>query len=177
MLRSVPDEAHEVLEETKMRKILVIISVSVLFSGCCTNGSFCKGRIASAACGVDVDGYTRTAVAYGDGKLVVIPISTIKANTEWRFYLVPLDNLGGRTPPENTSITIKGQHPADPPVASGGDNEWIETAGDYGTANSLGKVRYLAQCTPETLVQGDDHKFEVTVDGIGTLDPRGRVVY
>jgi len=170
-----PDEAHEVLEETKMRKILAIISVSVLFSGCCTNGSFCKGPISSAACGGDVDGYTRTAIAYGDGKLVVVPISTIKANTEWRFYLVPLDNLGGITPPEDTSVIIKGQDPADPPLKSGGNNEWIDTSGDYGSADSLGKVRYLAQCTPETLVHGDEHKFEVTVEGIGTLDPRGRV--
>jgi hypothetical protein len=166
-----------------MRKLLAIISVSVLFSGCCTmiDGAFCDKPFNSVACGGDVDGYTHTAIAYGDGKLMVKPISTIKANSEWRFYLVPLDNLGGKTPPDNASITIKGQDPADPEIASvlasasGADNKWIDTSGDYDTAARLGKIRYLVECTPATLLPGDEHKFEITIDGIGTLDPRGHV--
>lgn len=170
-----PDRVPEVLKEIKMRKILTIISVSVLFSGCCTNGSFCNGKFAGGACGDNVvDGYTRTAIVYGEGTLVVVPISTIKPNTEWRFYLAPA-NLGGAMPPEDTIITIKGQDPADPPLTSLGDNTWINVSGKYGSANKDGRVRYLAQCTPETLVQGDYHKFEITVEGIGNLDPRGHV--
>jgi hypothetical protein len=157
-----------------MKNILAIIVVSVLLSACCTTGNFCKGSFNSDVCGGEVDGYTRTAIAYGDGMLTVVPISKIRPNTEWRFYLVPT-KLGGEMPRAETSIEIDGQDPAVPPVASGGDNLWIDTDGDYATAERAGRLRYLAQCTPENLVTGDYHKFEVTVDGIGMLDPRGHV--
>jgi|GEM_PF-1529088 len=158
-----------------MRNLLALVSVSVVLSACCTNGSFCQGEFASDACGGNVvDGYTHTAIVYGEGTLVAVPISMIKPNTEWRFYLAPT-KLGGAMPPEDTTITIKGQDPADPPVKSGGDNTWINVSGKYGSAGKDGRVRFLAQCTPETLVKGDEHKFEITVEGIGNLDPRGRV--
>ncbi len=158
-----------------MRNALALISVSALLSACCTNGSFCGGSFASAACDDRVvEGYTRTVIAYGDGMMAVVPVSKIRPNTEWRFYLKPTA-LGGALPRADASISIDGQHPADPPVASGGNNEWIETDGDYATAERVGKLRYLAQCTPEDLVTGDYHKFEVTIDKIGMLDPRGHV--
>ena len=157
-----------------MRNILAIISVSVFLSACCTTGEFCPGPIASAACGGEVEGYTYTAIGYGDGSLVVVPIPAIRPNTEWRFYLVPI-KLSGITPSADTGIEIEGQDPAVPPVASGGNNVWINTTGDYATAERTGKLRYIAQCTPEDLVEGDYHKFEITVDGIGMLDPRAHV--
>ena len=157
-----------------MRNTLAIISVSVFLSACCTTGNFCKGSFASDVCGGEVDGYTHTAIAYGDGMLAVVPISKIRPNTEWRFYLKPAD-LGGGMPRADASISIDGQDPADPPVASGGNNLWIDTDGDYDTAERVGKLRYIAQCTPEDLVRGDYHKFEVKIDGIGMLDPRGHV--
>lgn len=174
LITEAPDRVPEVLEEITMRNILAIISVSIFFSGCCTTGEFCKGLITSDVCEGEVDGYTYTAIAYGDGMLGVVPISVIKPNTEWRFYLVPT-KLSGITPSANTGIEIKGQDPAVPPVASGGNNVWINTTGDYATAERTGKLRYIAQCTPEDLVEGDYHKFEVTVDGIGMLDPRAHV--
>ncbi len=142
------------------------------------DGNYCKKTFHSDACNTQVNGYTHTAIAYGEGKLVVVPISTIRANTEWRFYLVPTE-LGGAMPSADTSIDIIGQDPAVPPVASGGNNQWINTAGDYATAERTRvftrKLRYIAQCTPEDLVEGDYHKFEITVDGIGMLDPRAHV--
>jgi len=157
-----------------MKNILAIIFVSVLLSACCTTGNFCEGTFNSAACGGEVEGYTYTAIAYGEGSLLVVPISPIRANTEWRFELVPSD-LGGAMPPANTSIKIEGQDPAVLPAASGRDNTWIDTDGDYATAERDGKLRYLVQCTPDDLVHNDFHKYEVWVDGIGMLDPRGHV--
>ena len=167
------DRIPEVLEETTMRRIIGVLVIAFLFAGC-VDGKFHKRDITTGPCAPAV-GYTYTAIAYGDGKLVVIPISEIREDTEWRFYLVPLDNLGGRTPPNNVSIKIVGQDPADPPVASGGDNTWIDIDESYDTATMAGNKRYLVQCTPDTLVHDDEHKFEVIIDGIGTLDPRGHV--
>jgi hypothetical protein len=153
-----------------MRKILAIISVSVLFSGCCTNGSFCKGRIASAACGGDVDGYTHTAVAYGDGKLVVIPISQIIVDTEWRFILAPVTLPGDPIDYRTAAVTITGKT---------GDDVWIDTAGPSNTpiTGDFATDTILTACVkglPVSVV-GTEYEFEVNVTGVGTLDPRGRV--
>jgi hypothetical protein len=156
-----------------MRRIMGALMIAFLFAGC-ADGKFHTRDITTGPC-APATGYTHTIVAYGDGKLVVIPISEIREDTEWRFYLAPLDNLGGRTPPNNVSIKIKGQNPAKPPVASGGTNTWIDVDESYDTATVAGSNRYLVVCTPENLVDEDEHKFEVTVEGIGTLDPRGRV--
>jgi hypothetical protein len=160
-------------EEAIMKRITGALVIAFLFAGC-ADGKFHKRNITTGPCG-PVVGYTYTAIAYGDGKLVVIPVSDIRANTEWRFYLFPLDNLGGKTPSNNVHIKIKGQNPAVPPVASGGNNIWIDIDGSYNTATKDGSLRFLVDCTPASLVSGDEHKFEVTIDGIGTLDPRGHV--
>lgn len=168
------DRFPEVLEETTMKKILLIISVSVLFSGCCTmtDGAFCSGSFNSVACGGQVSGYTHTAVVYGDSKMAVIPISQIKEDTEWRFILAPVtlpnDPPGSDYP--NATVTITGK--------SAGD-VWIDTAGPAGMqiSGDFATDTILTACVrglPVSLV-GTEYNFEVTVTGVGTLDPRGRV--
>jgi len=147
--------------------------IAFLFAGC-ADGKFHKKNITTGPC-APASGYTHTVIAYGDGKMVVIPISEIREDSEWRFYLMPLNDLGGRTLATNVDIEIKGQDPADPPVASGALNTWIDVTGSYDTATVAGRSRYLVQCTPDVMVDGDEHKFEVIIDGVGTLDPRGRV--
>ena len=153
-----------------MRKILAIISVSVLFSGCCTDGSFCEGRIPSAACGVDVNGYTHTAVAYGDGKLMVIPISQIKEDTEWRFILAPVTLPDDLIDYRTAAVTITGKT---------GDDAWIDTAGPNNKliTGDFATDTILTACVkglPSSVI-GTEYEFEVNVTGVGTLDPRGRV--
>jgi hypothetical protein len=156
-----------------MRRTIGTLMIAFLFAGC-ADGKFHKKNITTGPC-APASGYTHTVIAYGDGKMVVIPISEIREDSEWRFYLMPLNDLGGRTLATNVDIEIKGQDPADPPVASGALNTWIDVTGSYDTATVAGRSRYLVQCTPDVMVDGDEHKFEVIIDGVGTLDPRGRV--
>jgi hypothetical protein len=156
-----------------MRRTIGTLMIAFLFAGC-ADGKFHKKNITTGPC-APASGYTHTVIAYGDGKMVVIPISEIREDSEWRFYLMPLNDLGGRTLATNVDIEIKGQDPADPPVESGALNTWIDVTGSYDTATVAGRSRYLVQCTPDVMVDGDEHKFEVIIDGVGTLDPRGRV--
>ena len=105
-----------------MRKILAIISVSALFSGCCTmtDGAFCKDNFNSAACGADVIGYTHTLIAYGDSTMVVLPISQIQEDTEWRFLLAPVTLSSDPVDYRDATVTITGKT---------GFDAWINTAG------------------------------------------------
>jgi hypothetical protein len=155
-----------------MRKMLPFISVSVLFSGCCsmTDGRFCEDSFNSVACGTAVSGYTHTAVVYGDSTMIVIPISDIKEDTEWRFILAPITLPGDLIDYRTATVTITGKN---------ADDFWINTAGP---GNTLVTGDYATDTILTACVKGlpisavDTHyHFEVEVAGVGTLDPRGRV--
>ena len=155
-----------------MRKILPFISVSILFSGCCSmiDGNFCKKDFDSVACGGPVSGYSHTAVVYGDSHMIVIPISKIKENTEWRFILAPVTLPGDPNNYETAAVTITGKN---------ADDVWIDTAGPSSMliTGDFATDKILTACVKglPNLLPGTEYNFEVTVSGVGTLDPRGRV--
>lgn len=155
-----------------MRRILTIIFVSALLSACCTDGNFCDRAFNSAACNGPVEGYTITAVAYGDSKMAVIPLSNIRNDTEWRFILGPISMPTDPTTSdyESATVTISGK---------GANDAWINTAGPGNTpiTGSFAADGTLTACVrglPDTSV-GAEYSYLVHVDTIGTLDPRGRV--
>ena len=162
-----------------MRRTLTILLITALFAGC-ADGKFRSKIIPSAVCGGTVDGYTVTYIAYGDSKLVVIPISIISDQTEWRFILRPVkigksvsgDDYKGK------KVTITGMSPAEPP----GHNDWIDTAGTAsgnaisGTYNDAAD-HMLTACVKELpdTTPGTTYEFVVDVQDVGTLDPRAKV--
>jgi len=165
-----------------MRRILTILLVTALFVGC-ADGKFRSKIIPSAACGGTVDGYTVTYIAYGDSKLVVIPLSIISDQTEWRFILRPLKigKSGSVDDYKGKKVTITGMSPADPPLPPD-HNSWIDTAGTApgneisGTYNGAAD-HMLTACVkglPDT-TRGTTYKFVVDVQDVGTLDPRADV--
>jgi hypothetical protein len=102
-------------------------------------------------CGTDVDGYTFTAIAYGDSKIVVVPESEIVPDTEWRFVLVPT-TLVGKT----------------------ADDAWINVSGTY---DGSGETHTLAECVePPVTTEGTEYSYEVEVEFIGKIDPRARII-
>lgn len=156
-----------------MRRILAIVLVTALFSGC-VNGRFQEKPILSDACEGTVEGFTITYIAYGDSKLVVIPVSQIRNQTEWRFVLKPL--TVGKSDSGNdykdSLVTITGKRAED---------VWLDTAapgsvlvsGTYNNATD----HMLTACvnilpTPQT---NDHFFFIVDVQDIGTLDPRADI--
>jgi hypothetical protein len=162
-----------VLGEKKMRRILAIVLVTALFSGC-VNGRFQEKSIHSDACGGTVKGFTITYIAYGDSKLMVIPLSKIRNHTEWRFILDPLTIRKSDSGKDykDSKVTITGKRAED---------VWLNTAalGDMlvsGTYNGATDHMLTAcvEITPEPHL-GDSFYFVVDVEDIGTLDPRADI--
>ncbi len=176
----------EVLEEATMRRITSALVITFLFAGC-VDGKFHKRDITTGPCAPAV-GYTYTGIAYGDSKLVVIPLSTIKANTEWRFYLLPIDSLGGKTVYGDSTITIDEKAvglasldrsgaltPYVLPTPRPVDDDWLAASGTYNTANVDGTKRYLVACVPADVQIDQEWRYLVEIDNVGEVDPRGHV--
>ena len=167
----------EVLEEVAMRKIVPVLMFTILFVGCVTDGGFNKKTLDDGTC-IDKSGYTYTGIAYGESKLMVIPLSEIRRNTEWRFYLLPIDNLGGATKYGESMVTIEGK-------SEKSSDDWIDASGKFNARIAKNGQSYIFVCVPETVeIEGEQVKieddlvfeFKVTVDSIGYLDPRARVI-
>jgi hypothetical protein len=151
-----------------MHKTLITLFITLFVAGCAADGSFRSVRIDSGPCG-NVRGYTVTGILYADSKLVVVPMSRIRAGTEWRFYLRPVTNPNDPANYRDAKVTIDGKFPAseDPPNR----NDWIDVSGSYNGAAD----RYLVECVPEDVKKGDTFEFLVNVESVGQLDPRARV--
>jgi hypothetical protein len=181
------DRTLEILGEATMRRIISAFVLAVLFAGCASDGKFHKSDITTGPCAPAV-GYTYTGIAYGDSKLVVIPLSTIKANTEWRFYLLPIDSLGGKTVYGDSTVTIDGKLvglesldnsgaltpyvlPTPPPL----NDDWLAASGTYNTAFVDRNKRYLVACVPADVQIDQEWRYLVEIDNVGEVDPRGHV--
>lgn len=149
-----------------------ILVVAVIFAAC--DGTFRSRPFESTVCGGQVAGYTATIVAYADSSLIVIPLSKIHLNTEWRFVLVPKilgKSLSGEDYKDKI-VTIKGKRPED---------AWINTAGPSGGAITgtfeTADDNMLTACVniaPEPAL-GTAYYYVVEVEDVGTLDPRADI--
>jgi hypothetical protein len=170
-----------------MRIMISVLVFSVLLAGC-VNGKFHRKSITGGACPGTVDGYTYTLVTYGNGKIIVIPLSNIRANSEWRFYLYPLDNLGGRTAYGNSTVTIDGKAAGGNVLLTGApslapyvlpspplDDNWLSAAGTFNTATGTGSKRYITACVHPDVQENQEWQFLVNIDDVGQVDPRGKV--
>ena len=153
-----------------MQRLTTVLLATLIMAGC--DGTFHSRSFYSDACGKEVVGYTHTVVLYTDSKLAVIPISKIRPDTEWRFYLAPKllrkADTGDRY--EDNVVTITGKRAQD---------SWINTAGEGGGAitGTFQADRILTGCVniPTNTPDGTEYYYIVEVDEIGVLDPRGRV--
>ncbi len=151
-----------------MKRITLILVCSFLFSGCVTDGGFNSGPILGGPCGATVAGYTSTVIAYGDSTLVVVPISKIRPNTEWRFELVPITKPSDAIDYKNVKVEVIGKPST---VMTPGPNDWINVSGEKSTSSK----GVLTLCVPATLPL-NSYEYLVEVDSVGKLDPRARVI-
>ncbi len=162
-----------------MQRLIVLLAGMLTIVGCGPDGQFRRSAITSGPCG-NVSGYTYTAVAYGDSHLIVVPVSHIRPNTEWRFYLRP--KRRGTDPAgvdyRNVNVTITGKFPgASPPPDR---NDWIDVPPQSWSGTTT-PGRYLVECVPtqysngNPIQSGDQFEFIVKVDSVGELDPRADV--
>ena len=151
-----------------MKRIFLVLSCSFLFTACASDGGFRPKPQPGGPCG-PVSGYTLTAIAYGDSSLVVVPISEIRPDTEWRFKLVPITKAGDPVDYRNANVKILGKPSTSMPP---GPNDWIDVSGQKSTSSD----GVLIQCVPATLPIGNTYEYLVEVEFVGTLDPRANVI-
>jgi hypothetical protein len=141
-----------------MHRLITVLLISILLAGC-SNGKFVKIN-APNTCGTT--GWTVTTIHYGDSHIVVLPLSKVVKDAEFRFKLVPTgphrDNYQGVT------VKVRGKRAED---------SWFEEA--EGKANvDKGFIRVCVDGT--SLDIGDDFFYIVEVEGVGILDPRARII-
>jgi hypothetical protein len=158
-----------------MRRIIAVLAIPALFAGCAMDGEFHKKKITGGPCG-DVSGYTYTGIVYGDSTIAIIPISKIAADSEWRFFLFPTKLEDDLTDWNGVNVTVKGKATPSGSSLPVDYNDWINVSGSFDAGKNVSRKRYIVNCVPETVSAGDVYTYEVTIDGIGAIDPRGRVI-
>ena len=168
-----------------MKKIISVLAIPIFLAGCATDGIFKQTSFVSAGCG-QVSGYTVTWVRYGDGLVSVIPLSHIRRDTEWRFYLTPVNGRGGSTAYGASTVTIDGKAPGTMVLTGGsptlvpyvppGPDGWLFASGDYNSAtvDARGR-RYISLCVPATVVRNQEWHYGISIQHVGEVDPRGHV--
>lgn len=159
-----------------MKKLIFLILILPLVAAC--DGMARKKSFTSDTCvdgggdPAEMKGYTRTAIAYGDSYLVVIPISEVRPETEFRFHLAPkrFDNENIDYESATVSITSDdddGDTPAD----------WLDVEGTFSVNGTL------VACVPD-IAPDQTYKYKVTISTTnggtttvhGFLDPRADII-
>ena len=147
-----------------MNKIFGILIVSIFIVGC--KGLPQEKAFHSSKCNKGVDGYTVTAVHYGDGRIIVIPITIVRANYELQFLLVP--KIRDKTDPPNGYKTFDVEI-----TGTGAAASWLGSTKSF---NSSNRGLMSGGCVPDNAIVGTMYKYNIVVPGIGRLDPRAEVV-
>lgn len=158
-------------------KLLTLLVIFLSIAGC-RDGQFVRSSFVSACGGggISLTGYTVTGIHYGDSRLIVLPVSKIKPESEFRFTLIPKAKKSD--PPVDykdafVTITSSDDDLDTPP-------NWLDVSGSL-TVDG----RTLVTCVPkEAGLKNTEYKFDVTVswpgtdpgDTLGFLDPRVRVI-
>jgi len=147
-----------------MKNIFLLVTIAIVLSAC-VNGRPQTKAISSPMCGT-ANGFTLSYVAYGEGKMVMIPLSKVRQGTVFVVGLKPMDGFG------DADVTLTGTS------ANAG---WISASAKH---DNLPKGQYPRGafeigCVPSTEPVGTSYKFEVKVvkgDVTNILDPRATVV-
>jgi len=147
-----------------MKKTVAVL-LSAIFMAGCADGRFIKPGVKNSCGGT---GWTLTAIHYGDSRIVVIPLSEVKAGAEFRFVLLPQRKGRGASDFSNAVVKVRGKR--DP------QDLWFKEAS--GKASDV----TIFTCVDKSLMPGDTVEYDVEVmfDGEprprATLDPRAIVI-
>ena len=153
-----------------MKRILLFIVVAAALSACASSGKPRKKIFNSDLCG-DVTGYTVAYFVYGEGKMVIVPLSKVKTGSVFIIGLKPLDGY------EDADVTV---------TQSSGTPDWIDPDPDTNQYQNLPKKGFFTKSAwlevgcPKDDAVGTIYKYaiEVEKDGVkNILDPRADVVW
>ncbi|MEJ2274936.1 MAG: hypothetical protein P8Y01_10250 [Woeseiaceae bacterium] len=157
-----------------MKKLLILVCTVPLLAAC--DGRFIKDEFLSSECleageRLTLEGYTITAIHYGDSRMIVLPISKIHANSEFRFKLIPDKKKSDEFNWEDAWVEISSDDDdADTPP------NWLDAEGSHAANDG-----WLVACVPD-IAPGRKIKYKVSVSkaegeaALGLLDPRAVVI-
>ena len=153
------------------KKLLLLCALPLL--GAC-DGKFIRKEFLSSQCfdggtRLTLEGYTATAIAYGDSHMVVIPLSKVHSNSEFRFRLSPKKQDNDKFDWKDATVVITSEDDdGDVPA------NWLDVSGTY-----RDKDGWLVACVPDIQTARQiKYKVSVTKDGneLGMLDPRAEII-
>lgn len=148
-----------------MKRLFLLIALAMTLSAC-TNGLPKRKVFTSDLCG-PVAGFTISYIAYGEGKMVMIPLSKVRAENVFVVKLQPLDGF------EDADVTVTGTSAKSLPWLTGVTGRYEDLPRSIYPKGSL-----EVGCVPAD-PEGTEYKFEVKVekdDVTNILDPRARIV-
>ena len=162
-----------------MKKLLLILPIAMLATGCAQNNLQTTGFF-SQKCQRDVDGISPsspTVITYGEkNKKKILEVRTkskVKANTEFHLKLNRLNQSQYGVDYGTAKVTVTGVLTKGP--VTGSNAAWISASGTYDGLAANNHI-LIAGCVPQNASVGDFYLFDVTVTHLGKLDPRAEVV-
>lgn len=140
------------------KNILFVMVLSWVLAGCASGG---QSMITKNDCEGDLNNKVMIKIGYGDSYLEATPKSNIKRMGEIVYKLEPKKNQPSGIDYTGMVVTIKGKR--DP------EDQWLNKVAAAGTGNN--KI-YI--CVPVNQPHGE-YGFNVTVEKVGTIDPRVEV--
>lgn len=153
------------------KKILIaLLAMFMLTAAKCKDGEIRNISYDSPKCG-NVSSVTVSYLSYGDGKMVIVPLTEVERGSVFVIGLLPRKKFTDAT------VTVSGEG-------------WIDGgSGTYDTALTVPEIRSVrfieVGCVPSDAPLGSDYKYMVEVEKAfppprdtvkNILDPRARVV-
>ena len=138
-----------------MKTTIAIISATVLMAGCTTPGMFINANKANDC---DGRGQTLIKIGYGDSYLEATPRGSTKRKGEIVYKLEPKKNQPSGIDYSTVVVAIEGKRNP--------EDKWLDK--DATAGNGKNKIFI---CVDENQPNGG-YGFNVTVPGVGTIDPR-----
>lgn len=137
-----------------MRQLLSALAILLFLSGCTAqSGGLKVPKRVTEVC--DSSGIAPSWVKYGEAHLSVKKVQNIKKKKKWRIKLQADSGY------EDAVVTITGKT---------ADANWISASGMESVSDEL----FI--CVPDGLNVDDEFYYSVTVQGVGYIDPRAKVV-
>lgn len=139
-----------------MKTLLGLAVVALALTACEAPGPV-KRPLPSADC--EKLSPENTWIKYGDSNLSAKPVTKIGKKSLWRFKLQPDNN--GPIDYDSAIVTITSKTP---------EYAWLSVSGKRADSSDL------IVCVPDGLEIGTVIEYMISVQWVGTLDPRGEVV-
>jgi hypothetical protein len=148
------------------KMLIALLSMATLTAAKCNDGEIQGIAYDSPKCGPVTDA-TISYLGYGDGKMLIVPISRVARGGVFVMGLDPRDKF------KDATVTV-----------SSTDAAWIGGSGTYNTALTVPEIRRArfieVACIPDDLELEDKFKYEIEVHDTATgvrniLDPLIRV--